>query len=288
MRIGAISQIQLHDSPIYSLATRGDFLYTGSADKTVKKLSASSLVLQNFTVRTSHACISLFATSSGWLCLGLLNGDFHVLDANSNQELFSHSFGEGGIFAISAPPDANRLYLGFSSGRIAVIDASTFEILTFEAIAKDKIRKLYFSDNGTNLYVASKDGSVSVMEASGFTLEFSWYPHQSGTNALVLTKDGRCITSGKDGFIRIWQVNSFHLMHEFPAHRGVIYDLAVVDNYLLSASRDKSIKAWDLATFRPVQKLSQHRQSVNVIVQQNQNSFVSASDDGTLIFWKLD
>lgn len=281
----AISQVQLHHYPIYALAQDGAMLFTASSDGTVKKFNLDQFALEPFTVRTSNSCISLHVLQNGWLCLGLLNGDFHIINPTTNQEIFSYSFGEKGVFSIDSSSELGHLYIGLSSGKIAVIAIDTLALLFWDPVASDKIRSVIWSYEHQRLFVSSKDGSIALFNPTTWEVEQSWIGHEMGTNALVLTKDGRCISGGKDGFLRIWGNDDWHMEHAFPAHRGVIYSMEVMGNFLVTASRDKSIKIWSIDDYSPLQKLNGHRQSVNVILQQNEHSFVSVSDDGSLILW---
>lgn len=281
----AISQVQLHRNPIYAVAQDGSSLFSASSDGTVKKFNLDLFALEPFTVRTSNTCISLHVLQNGWLCLGLLNGDFHVINPQTNQELFTYSFGEKGIFSIDSSSALGQLYIGLSSGKIAVIDIDTFTLLFWDIVASDKIRRVIWSWEHQRLFVSSKDGSIALFNPTSWEVEHSWVGHDMGSNALVLTKDGRCITGGKDGFLCIWGKDNWRLEHAFPAHRGVIYSMITFGNLIISASRDKSIKVWSLEDYSPLQKLNGHRQSVNAIMQQNEHSFVSVSDDGSLILW---
>jgi hypothetical protein len=281
----AIAQVQLHHNPIYAIAQHGGRLFTSSSDGTVKKLNLDTLAIEPFTIHTSHTCISLHVIRDGFLCLGLLNGDFHVIDPRTNQEIFSHSFAENGVFSMDSFEELGYLFIGLSSGKIAVLDIETFQFLFLESVASDKIRRIVWSDAHQRAIISSKDGTISVFNPGTFLVEYAWEGHKMGSNAVVLTRDGRYISGGKDGYIRVWSKEERALELVFPAHRGVIYSMVIMGNHLVSASRDKSIKIWSLGDFAPLQKLTGHRQSVNAILQQNEHSFVSVSDDGSLILW---
>lgn len=281
----AIRQVQLHNNPIYSIAQNGEVVFSSSSDGTVKKFNLTTMKLEPFTVRTSNTCISLHVLQNGWLCLGLLNGDFHLLDPKTNQEIFTYSFGGKGVFSIDSSSDLGHLYIGLLSGEIAVLAIDTLTFLFLDSVASDKIRSVIWSWEHQRLFVSSKDGSIVLFNPTTWEVEHSWKGHELGSNAIVCLNDRRLITGGKDGYIRVWSDDQWKLEHAFPAHRGVVYSMAVMGEFLISASRDKSIKVWSLVDYSPIQKLTAHRQSVNALVQQNEHSFVSVSDDGTLIFW---
>lgn len=282
-------KIIVHDHPIYALTVGENKWYTGAADKIIKRTDSQTFSLDAFAIHTSHACMCLHYTPANHLLIGLLNGDFHAIDAQSKKEIFSYSFPNDGVFSIASCTSFTYYYVGLASGTLAIFDAATFELLYLEKIAQDKIRKLKFCPQDRNLYVASKDGTVRIFDPLQFSCIDTWTAHSEGVNALVFGPDDTIITGGKDGYIRSWKRSgTTELLHEFPAHRGVIYDLLVCGKFLISASRDKSIKIWELPTFAPVKKLTDHRQSVNALAQQNDHSFVSVSDDATLISWIAD
>lgn len=282
-------KILAHAHPIYALAAGGNKWYTGAADKTIKRTNSEDFSIDSFAIRTAHTCMCLHYTQSHHLLLGLLNGEFYVIDALSKKEVFSYAFPNDGVFSLESCTRFNFYYVGLASGTLAVFNATTFELLYLEKMADDKLRKLKFCPRDGSLYAASKDGTVRIFDPLQFSCIDTWTAHSEGVNALVFGPDDTLITGGKDGYIRSWKRSGkTKLLQEFPAHRGVIYDLLVCGIFLISASRDKSIKIWELPTFTPLKKLTDHRQSVNALAQQNDYSFVSVSDDATLISWIAD
>lgn len=56
---------------------------------------------------------------------------------------------------------------------------------------------------------------------------------------------GYVVTSYEDGTHYLWNINS-GLFHILTGHNGFITDAVRIGNYLITASRDKTIKTWDL------------------------------------------
>jgi WD40 repeat protein len=71
----------------------------------------------------------------------------------------------------------------------------------------------------------------------------------------------------------------------------MIYDLQFIGEYLLSSSRDKTIKCWNSNDLSIVQRLDfkskGHKHSVNALLPLSTDSFVSCSDDRQVISWKI-
>ena len=279
--------IRGHEAPVYAVAVSQDYVYTGSSDFKIRRTSIVNHTLDSLTITTESACISIATMGKKWLSIGLLNGDFHLIDVEVNEEVLFFPFGEGGVFSVTEDPSNERFFIGLASGNCAEVYTSNLKINYLKVTASDKIRKLIYIPEKQRLLMASRDGWIHLLDTDSQQSSKMLLAHEGGVSSMVMSETGTLITGGKDGFIRVWD-DSLTMVNSFPAHRGVIYDLLLMDEWLVSASRDKSIKVWGKNNFNPVQKMVVHRQSVNALAQQNEHSFVSVSDDGQLIFWTRD
>lgn len=266
----------IHDAPVYAISIINDVVFTGSADKTVKAFDLTNKTLLPFTVKSNASPISLCGLQENWLGVGYLNGEFYIIDIPSKSTLFSYNFNSG-VFTI-AVIDKDRIALGLASGYLAIMDVESKELLFLDAVASDKIRSIAVSPTGEHLYIASKSGAIITFDVHNFEPISTWHAHDLGVNCILVTKEGQLISGGKDGHLCRWELNGA-LIQRIPAHRGVIYNLLAINDELITVSRDKSCKIWELTTFNPIQKITVHRQSVNNLAQQNGHSFVTASDD---------
>jgi len=86
---------------------------------------------------------------------------------------------------------------------------------------------------------------------------------------------------------------NFQLPHpDYPeeGHQECIYSLQFNDQYLVSGSRDKSLKIWDLETRRCLRTLSKHRGSVLCLQfdsDPEEDIVVSGSSDSDIIIWRF-
>jgi WD40 repeat protein len=273
----------VHDAPIYCISTYKNVVFTGAADKTVKAFDLTEEVLLPFTIKSDATPISLCSLNENWLAIGYLNGEFYTIDISSKSTMFSHNFNTG-VFTIVVI-DKFRIALGLASGYLAIVDIESNELLYFDAVASDKIRSIAVSPTSEHLYIASKSGAIVIFNALNFEIVSSWQAHDLGVNCVLVTAQGQLISGGKDGYLKRWELNGA-LLQQIPAHRGVIYNLLAMNKKLISVSRDKSCKVWDLTTLNPIQKITVHRQSVNNLAQQNGHSFVTASDDHQIAWFE--
>jgi WD40 repeat protein len=176
------------------------------------------------------------------------------------------------------------LYIGLGSGRLAILDFVRLDWIYLEQISSDKIRAIVYDTNTHCCYIGAKDGELIAFDVSAYCVNDRWHAHDGGVNSLCFTSTNLLISGGKDGHIRVW--NNKECVNSIPAHRGVVYGLIQVGAYIVSCSRDKTIKVWEMESLKPVQKISFHRQSVNQMAQQNAHSFVTASDDHRIAHWE--
>jgi F-box and WD-40 domain protein 1/11 len=82
-----------------------------------------------------------------------------------------------------------------------------------------------------------------------------------------------------------------HPEHPYEAHLECIYTIQYSGKYLVSGSRDKTLRIWDLDTLRLVRKpLEAHTGSVLCLqfdASPNEDIIVSGSSDSTVIIWQF-
>ena len=75
-------------------------------------------------------------------------------------------------------------------------------------------------------------------------------------------------------------------------HTGSVSSLLLLDNqHFLSASHDKTIKLWNIASGQPVRTFADpygHTDLVNSLVLVDDQHFLSASDDGMIKLWNIE
>jgi F-box and WD-40 domain protein 1/11 len=77
-------------------------------------------------------------------------------------------------------------------------------------------------------------------------------------------------------------------IHQFRGHGHSILGISFVkDNWIITASRDHTIRIWDIETKSEVKQLLGHRGSVNSIEIIDQDRIASASGDATIKIWNI-
>jgi WD40 repeat protein len=96
-------------------------------------------------------------------------------------------------------------------------------------------------------------------------------------------------SGGQDGHLRIWDLGSQSLVHDINAHLHAITTVAIApdDAYLVTGSRDHTVKRWDAAGILR-QTFSGHRDAITAIaLKPDLNILITASRDQTIRLWSL-
>jgi WD40 repeat protein len=96
-------------------------------------------------------------------------------------------------------------------------------------------------------------------------------------------------TGSRDAKLKVWHAPSMELLTSVDAHRSTINSLALLDDLIISASKDKTIKIWDKSV-KLIQSIYSvdggHINSVNKVIAINgMDRFATASDDRSIIIF---
>ena len=150
-----------------------------------------------------------------------------------------------------------------------------------------KIRVICPSEAGILVGSSSGSGLIApaLSEPHDLAKAISIEGHAGGLYAAVfLPEKAVWLTGGRDGHIRVWTTEGKALLAT-PAHEAAIYRMAVHGNLVYTASRDKTVKAWNVSDLSFVSKWSHKnggaKRSVNALSVggTKQEWLLSAGDD---------
>ena len=294
--ISKIKEIVGHVASIYSLDGHDDLIYTGSGDHFVARWNIDSATQDAFAIKAEKAvyCLKLISNNSV-LAFGTNSGSLHVIDIQSKKELRHFVQHKSALFCIQENPLKNQVYSTDADGNLGVWKSDSWDLLLFLPLDCGKIRSIVVSADGEMIYLACQDGNIRIFETNGFNEVANFFAHENGSNSLAIfpLNPKFLISGGKDGYLRIWDLVSFTVQLEIPAHNYAVYQILFINNgkTIVTASRDKSIKIWNAKDFSFLQKIERkhygHSHAVNDLWKKNENQFVSVGDDKRIILWQL-
>jgi WD40 repeat protein len=190
-----------------------------------------------------------------------------------------------GAFAIAASADGDRIATGDGDGNVRVFSTVTGErewgpISLHEGTVWD----LAWSEDGNRLASAGEDGDVEVIEPSTgdkvLSLSVSDRPVRS-----VLYDDGRLITGGDDGMVRIW--DGQRRIDELGPHDAGITSMALdPDGALGVADQLGGVRVWNLESGQPDFDLEAEDNTIwGLSWSTDGEVLATASDDEVVQLW---
>lgn len=289
--VARLHEIKGHSAAIYDVYSINDFIYTASGDKTIVRWILSNGKQDNFVVKTDAIPYAITGIQQGKrIAFGLNNGFLHLIDVEERKEIKCFHQHRSAIHRLFENVQKNQFYSTDAEGNLAVWSTEKLDLLVFLPFACGKIRDVSLSPNGTKLALAGQDGYIRILDTEFYNLLEQFYAHDGGVTSLVWQTDTILISGGKDAYISRWNIESMAKLYAFPAHHFVIYHLIISEEYLISCSRDKTLKFWELDTFKPVFKLDTksggHFYSINRL-SLNANQLISVSDDKHILVHNL-
>ncbi|MFK8037803.1 MAG: hypothetical protein AB8B74_05905 [Crocinitomicaceae bacterium] len=295
MEITKEAQLTGHSGAIYCLEYYKESLFFSAGfDNLVVVWNAASFEEGVVVAKLKSKAISLlYIKQLNWLVAGQSTGGVHIIDLDSKEEIKLFQGHVGMVYALHYNKNLNELYVGAEDGKLSSWDLTTLKSKSIINLFRGKIREIrQFEDL---LYIGVGDGSIGVFTVDGLREIAFISEHMNGFSVNTIMRLGNYILSGsRDGHINVVNISSskYVLKQRIPAHNYAIYKIVQSPNkkYYASASRDKSIKIWDLNHnfIAKIDSVSNggHLASVNNLIWFD-NYLISTGDDKTIIIWKI-
>ena len=161
------------------------------------------------------------------------------------------------------------------------------------------ITAVCFCPKTNDLYSVAKDGAILVFRKELnykrilFCDNSNKNPdgHSDELLALDISHDSRyLITAGKDRIVKLWDVKTMSLLHNFTGHRATVncVRFRMLSHEFLSGSSDRSLRYWDAEQRGLIQNLYGHRSCMLGLSALSTETLVSVSFDKTPVVWKLE
>lgn len=294
MNFKLIKKINQHSGSLYALAywKSKNLLLTGGADKIVASWDLTSFENTPFSIKTNSAILSLYITpDEKYLLIGLFNGNFHVIDLQTRNEIKFIPFHKTGLFAISYSEQNNKLILGSGDGTYSIWNTQDFSLLDKGKLAFGKIRAIEQQEGKAIL--GTSEGNIVEINLQTFEVVNRFQlPENSIFSLLFYPQKNVWLVATKSAFIHAVNLDQQKEIFSFPAHNWPVYKMEWIgDAYIASCSRDKTIKLWNAKNLEIHQRLEfnphkSHTHSINNLQYiPSIKNLISIGDDKSICIW---
>jgi WD40 repeat protein len=280
-----------HSAPVYSCCTDGRWIYSSSGDRFVTRWNPETGAQDAFAVKLDSPAYTIFV-SGNVLFIGCNNGAVIAIALQDKKLLWERNFRGKAIFSFAdCIAGHDFLIAADETGELLLISPQDGSLIAGFPLGCGKIRQMRIKEN--RFFLACQDGFIRVLELPSFNELSRFFAHREGVNALaVFPSSHMLVTAGRDAHIRVFDLVTEKELQSLPAHYQNIYGLEKLGDQLVSASMDKTIKLWDAAEMKVLQRIEAknggHGRSVNGCVAVGEDAIVTWGDDRRIIFWDRD
>ena len=127
---------------------------------------------------------------------------------------------------------------------------------------------------------------ISLLKCSNIIKSHSGLIYQ-----ISLLKDGRLASCSSDGYLILYNVNSFQIELKMSLHKYKIFSFTQLkDGKIITCSEDNTMKIIKLIgknQFEIIQTLSEHKKFVVKVIEFKENELISISNDQQMKFFKI-
>jgi WD40 repeat protein len=305
-----------HTDRVYSVAYSpdGKLIASASLDGTVKvweTRSGADKPIQDFVInqqKDSYGATAVaFSPDGRFLAATSGEGEIVLWDAASwRQAAWRQQAHNGTIWGLAFSPDGKTLATGGDDLALIVWDVNLDSVVEFPIFHRAGIQAVAFSPDGSQIATAALDGSAIIWDLASadrmysFQLKANIITNPARMTGVTFNLSGsHLITAATDSYIYIWdaQTGAKNPIMKITGHDDWVYGLAVrpgsdadaIENEIISAGADRSIRVWSGLYGRQQLDLRSHTDQVYAVAlnPQDDGQIASASADNTIRLWDI-
>jgi WD40 repeat protein len=317
MMIKKIAQLMGHQGSVFAL-TQGrtpQFVLSGAGDGWIVEWDLEHPEVGKLLAKVDSNIFSLlFLPDKNQIIAGNMNGGLHFIDLNNPDQNKNITHHHKGVFDIQLIH--NQLFTLGGDGiitRWSVEESRSIE--SFQLSAKS-LRCLDFSNERREFAIGASDGHIYFLDENLNLKNIIKNAHKNSVFSTKYALGGQYLLSGgRDALIKIWDLDKNitpnhdwkESLFELSAHLYTINKIAFHPKnpeVFATASRDKTIKIWQLITSKENNnfkieevkllkvintiRYGGHLNSVNTLYWTPHNNWlISGSDDRSLMIWDI-
>ncbi len=295
-----IAQLTGHRASVFTVEAgpESQTILSGAGDGWIVQWSLDDPEEGKLIARIDTNIFSLkYISVSKTLVVGDMNGGVHWVKPGHPESTKNIAHHKNGVFAILELD--NFVFTLGGGGKITRWYKTEERSMESLQLSYHSLRSITYARTRNELAIGASDENIYILDAD--TLEIKQTianAHGKSVFALQYSPDNRYLFSGgRDAHLRVWNVqNGYQSVFSEAAHWFTINAIAFDPRgqFFATASRDKTIRIWNAEDYSlkkslDLKKYAGHVNSVNDLFwSPYRNELISASDDRSLIVWKID
>ncbi len=209
-----------------------------------------------FIPSVSEFFAAAFSPDGKYLVTGNGARQVQVWDAKNGQPIRTLSEHKGVMRGVAFSPDGKCLASMSSDGEVRLWDANRLgaadrplEMLgSLQAHSAGVGLSMAFSPDGKRLIAGGEGYTAQIWDVEKKFVLHTLRGHSGDVYTVAFSPDGRWVASaGEDSTVKVWDSETGRQLRNFRGHIGLVSTMAFLDaRTLITGSRDRTIKFWDL------------------------------------------
>jgi len=233
----------------------GRRLASGSLDGTVRLWRTSDgAALKRLVGHREEVTKVAFSPNGRWLASASKDGSVALWDSASGERRHVLKGHRDMVYGVAFSPDNRRLASGGLDGTVRVWDVATGESVHVLKPPGHLAFSVAYSPDGRRLATASSDRAVTLFDAKTGRKLRTLVGQRDYVTGVAFIGDRQLASGGKDGLVMVWDLGSGKPRLTLRGHRAWVNSVKVSPDrrYVASASDDRTVRIWSVATGRPV------------------------------------
>jgi WD40 repeat protein len=191
------------------------------------------------------------------------------------------------VYSVSLSADGTRIASGHGDTGIRLWDAATGKMIRRVGRTTDWVWTVQFSPDGKHIASAGRrNGTVHVWDAEKGQLVRALNGQKGGISRVLYSRDGKRLIAAGGSFdpsIYVWDIEREKPIHRLEGHRDYIDSIALSsdEKLLASASRDGTLRLWNLATGKETKQFGDVGGSTSTLAMSPDGRTLAASSSQT-------
>ncbi|PLZ55072.1 WD40 repeat domain-containing protein, partial [Fischerella thermalis] len=201
------------------------------------------------------------------------------------------------VNALAFSPDGHTLVSAGADSTIKMWHVGARDLIDILHKHNGMVRCVIFTPDGRLLATGGDDRTICFWDLMQRRVIVALSLDDTAAHSLALSPDGEILVTGSYRKIKVWRVcqqegrtPNAQLLNTLTGHSHIVCSLAMSSDrqILVSGSRDKTIKVWQLETGELLHTLKGHRDGVYAIaLSPDGQTIASGSADRTIKLWHL-